>query len=1360
LLYGLTAAEIVSFIENWPFLVIPDVALLWEFAPHNGRLYQLLEKRCLPAIGDIAEKLLAVDECSDDFVSLLTGGFEILKQRRFLWKAAGICEAPGERMLAALRSVLNNDYREELLAAMEGPNFLGNVLQAGIDDISFAGFPASNGLCDDALALLLLCGCHLSPELTVRVFDGASSAIARAAAFDALSIDSWPFQDEQLRCALLFASRTGSISFAEKVARGSQVEFDEPLCLAVIFESVSSEQILPLLLERAAPSIMEEIIQQIVSDENIRVFGDRLSLKFKLNQMDETQSPAAFSAFLEELGPAECDEVDFSRIWEAFFLATSLLRTPETVRKFFGFLAAHPGHFCATALKLRSCDSSRIRPFVCSVFIPVLASIESVLRSEAGELRSVLATFRFSSMGAVASPPGFDSFDFDDILPLLAPQTVSKFLFLLDTNGEIGHHQSLLLRPSRSVREALATFLSFRTILRLPEVLVLEFTCIASSAIDVNDQLVVANTKYQLRSVVCSPDIVYLRTESQCFLCCRRGVYSYESDISGSISYLFYENQAVLPVGAAEIGKNLSPMAVNVARALHCPEIDWSAFERTSTFFETAIHLLSTFSIVSLFDSLKTSSEFAVLFFDRCSAQLNDSLFWSTFTSQIESLVSVHPDHSKLLRSLVEQGKGADRDMSVFIDSVINIFMFDSISGEALLACHSLICRDSRYRSSRLFPRFLSILLFERGLNLSGFFAEDDTTTNDLLRIALRVGDPRLKPYILPVRPFQVEVIAGYSTPPDFLQDLIQSDSSNVEFAIACTNVIATKPLLSHLAAMSHRPELRRSAHWLQGFLESQSADIRSDAARLLASLWPVDSDPDPSVGQLLSDLVVHPHIIWHYPLFDSYASWLPKNHDFANAILSVLWDPLVLPTAIPEYAALSDLLLRVHPPGMHAFAISFAMAAELTTCAEQQLPSRRPTVRSFSARDRQLFYTTVLSLYAKFPHLMTRAPDWVRASERTCMRLLLRTDITLDEMEALAASFLNALGFRTPEEMLCILGLFQFAPFLLARRISRIFVLPTFRDTGFLLLFTPILLKFIGEDFNRVAHGCAPDDLIRDTPAIILCAWATHLERVAERSNNWQSKSPSYDVAASEIFLFWARDHWGSTWVRGESTEVQLAWLQFLNCGCRLWVPFLGVAHKFFGENNLELFDSESREVRAAHTSFVFSVCSMEQESRMTGWIPYLCRVLAADLAHGATFADLSPVVGFLGTLLQARDRVRVSQWLSKVPEIFLLANGIETPADVQLAERFFASLFAASQETGLDVRAVAEVIASIAPEDAGKLAIVQMWLTSLGDRLLEQVPLAFDHFERMFYGVESPSALLCDVFDQMILISSRVYD
>jgi hypothetical protein len=52
-------------------------------------------------------------------MSLLIAGFEALRYRRFLWRAAGISASPDKCLLSALRPVLFNDHHKEIVAAFE-----------------------------------------------------------------------------------------------------------------------------------------------------------------------------------------------------------------------------------------------------------------------------------------------------------------------------------------------------------------------------------------------------------------------------------------------------------------------------------------------------------------------------------------------------------------------------------------------------------------------------------------------------------------------------------------------------------------------------------------------------------------------------------------------------------------------------------------------------------------------------------------------------------------------------------------------------------------------------------------------------------------------------------------------------------------------------------------------------------------------------------------------------------------------------------------------------------------------------------------------------------------------------------------
>jgi hypothetical protein len=105
LLCGLTGAEMNNCVEHWPFLVIPDLVLLWEFAPH--------------------------DMC-DEFIALLIASFHETKNRQFVWKVLDASSC------GTVRPLLVDENKLELVAAFpQTPRFLlPNRVKVGVSDIS------------------------------------------------------------------------------------------------------------------------------------------------------------------------------------------------------------------------------------------------------------------------------------------------------------------------------------------------------------------------------------------------------------------------------------------------------------------------------------------------------------------------------------------------------------------------------------------------------------------------------------------------------------------------------------------------------------------------------------------------------------------------------------------------------------------------------------------------------------------------------------------------------------------------------------------------------------------------------------------------------------------------------------------------------------------------------------------------------------------------------------------------------------------------------------------------------------------------------------------------------------------------
>jgi hypothetical protein len=1346
LLYGLTADEMMSCFEHRPFLVIPNLVLLWEFAPRDARLYRLLEARCLDAIATVTDQLLMVNDTCDEFISLLVAAFEATQNRQFLWKALDTCEFPSERLHQTVRPLLVNENKMELLAALaKKPRFLlSNFLRVGISEISFDGFDASPDISADALGFLLLCGCTLGVDLAARVFKGSSSERSREVAFKILSANFYQF-DDSWRETLAFACQKGSVSLVKKLLSLPDLDFDEAIWLTCFSEAHENHEILTLLLNSAG-ELEDEVFSTILSADNLAFFKDRLSFEARCQFLLSDASSATLSAFFSSIESETFDHESFEYLWNLFFSGRlpPSLRTPNAIGRFFRLVAQYPSFFAEFALTAETRDYSPIRPKTTCVFVPALASLDSLLRSETGELRGLLFSFRFSVVKALFVSPEWETFDFDDILPLLSGASVDQLLFLLELDGEISSYPSLPLSASRTVGDALARFLSVVTILKPPTILVLEFNSVTSTNLEVNYILIVGNDKYQLRSVICSPNIVFIYDRPRYIRCDGRAC-SFESHISGALSYLFYESVSVPPIDPELSSEGASPATSQISRALFCDAIDWNAFSPTPAFLKTAHYLISTFHLAKLLDSLQDNTDFSALFFADCLRPLNEPGFATGFAAQLERLIAAHPDHVQLLTSVVEQGAYAVKEVSIYAEAAVSIFLSPSITDDELLVTHSLICCDSRYRRAPNFSHFLSHLLFERPLDLLNFFEDDDADIRELLRIAVRLSDSRLKPFILPMRTAHIDLIVKNASN-DYLRELLFEDRANAEFALACAFVMPTAEMLAHVSAFRDHPEIRSSARWLRDFLESSSAELRHSAAEFLLTVWPPSSPPQDTVSELLRDLVIHPHILWHYKLLDAYATWLPQRAVFADSTLAALWSITTRPSTFPEYTELLSLILKLPAPTQNGFWNAFADGAEITIGFNPQDTRSRPPVKRFTIADRRLFATAALRIFARFPDLIPRDMGPTHPTPRILFRLLLSTDATREELDAIACDILDNITEENFARRRHLLRLFEFAPFLLVSRLDQLFAFTAFKDSHFLLSFSPFIFKLVADEFNTRPRGCATAEAVRETPIALLTAWNALLKqapRLPDHTN--QRDADSVVCAIGEVQLIWYRD---PSWLSAVDPQAVIAWLECLMLSARLWPRFHAAMQEFFGRSPMELFAAEHPQVRAAHTAFILKVARATYDPQ---WQSYLCRALASQLAHRDGFDAVRAAVSYFTEILTRQPPALVEQ-LTQTPELFLLAEALAGEADADLAEWFFVALFAAGDGRRFALRDVPGVIAGARASEHGKLRLLRLWADALGPQMQPAVAPAVDDFERMA-GAAAPAAPLSEAFDALIL-------
>jgi hypothetical protein len=118
-------------------------------------------------------------------------------------------------------------------------------------------------------------------------------------------------------------------------------------------------------------------------------------------------------------------------------------------------------------------------------------------------------------------------------------------MWLSAEKGTGQSHPSLFLGNSGSIAESLSKAWAEISIIRVPEIVVLEFGGIDASRIERNQSLTICGSKYRLNSVICSLNIADVIGDTMIEY--QRNKVNIADRIEGPLSDLFYGNCDCVP---------------------------------------------------------------------------------------------------------------------------------------------------------------------------------------------------------------------------------------------------------------------------------------------------------------------------------------------------------------------------------------------------------------------------------------------------------------------------------------------------------------------------------------------------------------------------------------------------------------------------------------------------------------------------------------------------------------------------------------------------------------------------------------------------------------------------------------------
>lgn len=697
--YLVDSIEILTLFYNFKFLVINDLPCFVDLSPHNSLFYQILIEKNLPTDNELVEELINFNDEDENpnycsaFHEFLAKAYNDTKEKKFMFKLLEITDFNNNddndeysndetvQSLALFHQYLQDTENKDIVTSiiqilqenkpgsnqnLNLKNFLISVSDLK-DILHFSSADEINSLVssmtlnDDSLAFIASIGGSISEDQLDSLFNSSDNFYPKYVVASLFPSSLEKFTEEQKMDCYTF---------------GCIIQHYR-LCLSII-SSVS-----PLLKQESyifddfiytTSSKIAALTLSHLEDSESGIFNDPEQVKTFITTLYESKTQdnfdLVFSTYLNRL--KKNDKEMCIAVWSIYFdkQFPPYYRNDKNNYELFKFVSTSTSTFTELMKKVTIMPFSIYRPSIPLNYLQMFSNVPSVYLTV--EHKSYSLHFFKLLFGTQDQLNG--AFQDKTILDFVKTLKINeKFFETVTFNFSENQLESDTLDPVHpiipkgSVSQSLFGERKMFTIVESPKVLLIRIEGKVEPDFVIDEKLDLSRyslntTYYELRSVGCEDNIAYLKQKgtSKYLKCTKRVVTSVDKIDSTNINVIIYEK--VKNFNESSEIKNLTQFWHEkednikqildsnqaILRCLQSDSIDWTLFEQTDDFFNTAIKLIKL-GVKKVFTALSKSSKFASMFFDQYYSLFEDDAFIQKYKDEILNLAQSYDSNSAIL---------------------------------------------------------------------------------------------------------------------------------------------------------------------------------------------------------------------------------------------------------------------------------------------------------------------------------------------------------------------------------------------------------------------------------------------------------------------------------------------------------------------------------------------------------------------------------------------------------------------------------------------------------------------------------------------------------------------------------------
>jgi hypothetical protein len=834
--------------------------------------------------------------------------------------------------------------------------------------------------------------------------------------------------------------------------------------------------------------------------------------------------------------------------------------------------------------------------------------------------------------------------DIAEIVQVLSLASTARFAVTVSESGVIRSDFCLSLPASSSrLSDCLNKYLETVDVIDEPEILV-----VRSFATDLDDQLLLNNSRYSFNSALCDSCNVYLRSGDG-FLCHSGSSWQAVPSISEAVSLAFYEKLPGISLKSLAQFATGSPLEANVKRALQSTAIDWSLFEWAPGFLEFAANAIAKFSIRPLLSHLASNGEFAIDFFDDSLDLLLDLEFVHSFEDEIVQLMNSHPDAPGLVDVLVDL---LPKSPDPVLDLLARLSQTVDVPSETV---QRVLAMPEAQKSTRS-PPFFQVWLARSGadpISLARSSPEGFSAlvkSSDFTQI---VG-------LFPLTAAEQNILVSDARPAVVLA-ILASEKADASFLL-CVLLSQAFPktfgLIPALAKFASDAELNANPSWLQSIAQSPDESLQKSVCKLIEAIWSPSGTPQPMVCFFLRDFAFRFDPLFALSTVAKYRDWFPFGSDIAAPFLYSLLsrDPL----GNPDFDGLLDLVLDLPPvdPGLFE-------QIWLSNCSAEMMATRRRPEALF------LLGSALALLLAKIPAVSEVMPSI------GCPQNIIRGVILSHSNfpRALFAQFADRL-LRLLQKGLSkgdptVFEVLENYPVIGANNCASLLETSEITEPPLLEYLIVFVARILGADDAALSNFFSAEERLSAKEKWLELA-NTAMD-IFLASGSGPIASLEYFVNCEEVLGFGGRT---------KRNAAKLEFLKFLEHLCTLSPPVVAVIVAYWASRPVEFLNSGDHSVRLACSNAICRIFPLLQDRDFCfAWTGVIVREFVEGCAGGPELDVILPFIEVIMSIFQSGVNLsRVLAALVGSPQVFLVPIIFQmSAAEANILQTFYEALFRA---------------------------------------------------------------------------------